>query len=313
MNDSKKPSSQGTREVVVDLGDDLLEDSPAISHPSLESTARAPVDAQVSDSFTSQKVDVVELLESAEILRKEGFPRDAKKVLHQVLIRHPGHLRAQTLLADLQNAELKEILEDRDPVRSARISRDFFSEEEDPDALLRKLDQELQLGLFRVLDHSEAILPEGYEDSGSELSENLIREVEQKCSGLSVSDLTDLGIGFLEMELSQVATYLFTRASLELDPDHPEGQLLSRSIIGLLALSLLHQGRAYEAFFHLQPLVSDFEIRNEDKLELFYLLGRAYELMNKNSLAFEFYLQVWSIDPQYRDVERRLRKKSKSK
>jgi tetratricopeptide (TPR) repeat protein len=255
-------------------------------------------------------MDLAEALQNAALLRQEGFSADAKKTIHQVLMSQPGYSRAQSLLDEIQKAEIKLLLEQDRSARPSRSPQDPVSEE-DPDLLLRKLDQELQLGLFSFLSDSDSGSPVDRESIEAEVSEKWIQGLEAEYPDLSVDDRVNLGIAFLEMGLSTVATYFFSRASQGLNPENPNFSLLNRSVVCLLALSLLHQGKAYEAFFYLQPLVGDREIRNEDKLELFYLMGRSYEFMNKIDLAAEFFLQVWNVDPNYRDIERRLRKKNK--
>ncbi len=291
MDDSKKPSSQGSREVQVDLGDDLLVDTSFIPRPS--------------------PMGVNDWMQSADILLREGFSPDAKKLLHQVLIHQPGNSRARVLLEEIQKAEIQGMLEPQKLGKSAKNRQETLHEDEDPDLVLKKLDHELQLGLFSSTADSRTLSPRLGDVWAPEISEQLIHEVDQKYFDASTQDWIDLGIAFLEMELSSVATHLFTRASQRLNSSSSDTPLLSRSVICLLALSLLHQGKPFEAFIQLQPLVRDFEIQNADKLELFYLMGRAYDLMGKSEMAFEFYLQVFNIDPHYRDIEKQLRKKSK--
>ncbi|NBU22245.1 hypothetical protein EBS43_12670, partial [bacterium] len=119
----------------------------------------------------------------------------------------------------------------------------------------------------------------------------------------------DLGVGFLEMELSMIAIRLFSGAQKRLEGwEDSQSQELNLSATSLLALALLQEGKPYEAYSEIQPLLHDLDIPLDRKVELYYLVGRAFESLRKFQMAQEFYSQVIKIDPKYRDTSDRIQK-----
>ncbi len=118
-------------------------------------------------------------------------------------------------------------------------------------------------------------------------------KLEQGLIGASLQDWVDLGIAFLEMDFYQIAVRLFTGACRKIDSEMQGEQSLSAT--SLLAFSLILLGRPYEAISALQPLLRDVDLKAEQKIELYYLMGRTYDLLKKDELAL-----------RYRDVEYRV-------
>ena len=272
----------------IDLGDDLLE---TIDHWGAPSDL---VDASLEESF-----------HSAQILMQEGFLADAKRELRQILIKNPDHLEAQKLLQHMNEAELKNALEGNwvqprlSPLKS---SEDF----EDVEGLMHRLDAELELGIF-----TETSSPVKLNQLSLFQDQALLQEygtqLEKELSQASPKDWIDLGIGFLEMELSSLAIRLFAGAQRQAEKeDEASSKDLRLSATSLLALALLQEGKPYEAYSQIQPLLHDLDLSMEKKVELYYLVGRSFESMRKYEIAQEFYSQVMKIDPKYRDTSNRL-------
>jgi tetratricopeptide (TPR) repeat protein len=305
MTKNQDPASEqdGTR---VDLGDDLLEKTAMLSksEPSMhEMDEKRLLLDEVSDSPTlAEGID--DVLESAKILMNEGLLDDAKKNLHRVLIADPNNWTARQQLQEIQDLELKQILggeEVRRPFHKRNQS--VLSEESDSDFIARQLDQDLNLGIFSDNPELPALSENEIDGVFSRVEKNLTD------SNALPQDWIDLGIAFFEMDLHSVAAHLFSGACKRLNSEAPEEfpQFLSAS--SLLAYALILSGRPYDAISKIQPLISDSKILLQDKAELFYLMGRSYEQMRRYDLAGQFYHRVMEIDPYYRDIYSRLRRK----
>jgi tetratricopeptide (TPR) repeat protein len=290
MDDEKKASTAAPVDSTrIDLGEDLLEKTARLSFNSVE-----PTDVH----FGLEKVP--DRLESAKILIREGFADDAKKILHKVLILDPGNAMASQTLNEIHELELKQIFgsgEARRRVFEPKAA-DFLSDV-DSEVLMRKLDQDLDLGLSR---------PFSLFDDQDQLDSYCTR-IENDLSRAQAlpQDWIDLGIGFLEMDLYSISTRLFEGAcrKLESNSSEPDKKILSSSC--LLALSQILAGKPFEAVSCLQPLVRDSGFERGGHLEIFYLLGRAYELMGRLDLGAYYYQQVAKVDPVYRDIDHRLK------
>ena len=276
----------------VDLGEDLLE---KIDHGGGTSTS------------SSRGGSLEESFHSAQILLQEGFRADAKRELRQILMRDPGFLEAQKLLDQMNEAELKSVLEGHS--LSSRSGHSVTSEEAwDAEVLMRRLDAELELGIFTDAPPSVKLSQFSMFQDQTLLQE-YVESLEKELAQAEPKDWIDLGIGFLEMELSSIAIRLFAGAQKRAEKSE---EALSRDLLlsatSLLALTLLQEGKPYEAFSQLQPLLHDLDISIEKKVELYYLVGRSFEAMRKFEMAQEFYSQVIKIDPKYRDTSNRLHK-----
>ncbi len=238
-----------------------------------------PTTTAVTFEKTSQKVPLTlekieDLFQSAKILVQEGILEDAKRILRQILRFDSNQVNAKKLLEELGQQELKAMLGD-----SSTKNREGLSLEElDSEQVMRFLDADLGLGIF----------------SDPEFTENL----DQELATLTPKDRIDIGIAFLEMGLYDLAARQFLVAKREAH------QFLVAS--SLLAYSLIMAGRAYEATHHLEPILGDSEFPATEKIDLIYLMGRAYEQLRRPDLAFQWYEQVFQVDPHYRDVEKRL-------
>jgi len=331
MGDEKQSTADATR---VDLGDDLLEktamlvvDSETTASPSPTLSTQeiagetqgeydqAPGVAQHSaDDFSAAldiqhdpkanvsfgSAEIPDFLENAKILVSEGFSKDAKKILHKILFLDPGNVTARQILEEVRALELKQIFgegEARRPI-FGRKNEDFLADVDSED-LMRKLDLDLNLGMSQSFSL--------FEDQA--LMDSFCAKMEKELiqAQTSPQDWIDLGIGFLEMNLYFVSTRLFQGAYRRLDPTVPETRQTVLSASCLLALSQILAGKPFDAVSCLQPLVRDNDIKKEDKIEVYYLLGRTYESMKRQDLAFYYYKQVVEIQPHYRDIDQRLK------
>jgi len=308
--DANDPSSPDVhRSTRVDLGDDLLQEKTVVlpANPLGDPATGVQANLLLTEESAQGKQgteSVSDLLESAKILVNEGFVEDAKKTLRQILILEPAHVGARQFLAKIQKQELEQIIEDKEVYRPAlRKDPVQLVEPDDVETVLRQLDQDLQLGI--ISDHTGIQVSSQLSLFESpELLDEFCVQLEKTLVGSSAQDWIDLGIGFLEMEFYSIAIRLFTGACQA----HARDKDLKLSANTLLAFSLILAGRPFEATTKIQPMLYDSDLKEENKVELFYLMGRIYELMKKFELTLDFYHQVIAIDPYYRDVDLRAKR-----
>lgn len=301
------PEGEGTR---VDLGDDLLEftassklEAPIPREPSEDS-------AIISEDEFAKPIpasEVEDQLQSARILLGEGLTDEAKKILRRILITDPHHVLARQTLNGIHELELKQIFGEERKIPSLRKRRsEPVLSDLDADRIMRSLDRDLGLGMFAETAGSNptpgfpmAADPKALE----EYSEALERQLRDATG----QDRMDLGIAFLEMGVPELAERQFRVACriLVSDPDVNSSGILPAT--ALLAHALILLGRAFDATITIQAVLRDTEIKHENKIEFFYLMGRAYETMRKPDIAARWYEQVKESDPRYRDVDSRLR------
>ena len=271
----------------VDLGQDLL-----------EKTTTLHTEVPPSNLNSDQ---IADLLQSARILMAEKILDEAKKILRQIIRNDSQNLEALKLLEELQclelNALIGEMTENRGNPGVKSILDDVNSEE-----VMKKLDLDLKLGIFFETQSSFVFSESGLFNNKESL-EKFEKNLETELVSLSTKDHIDIGIAFLEMGLYEIAAKRFRVAKR--DP------LESLMATGLEAYAQILSGHSFEATLNLEPLLRDSEILAVDKIELLYLMGRAYEQLQKPELAKEWYMQAKAVDPLYRDIENRLRFLSK--
>jgi hypothetical protein len=112
-------------------------------------------------------------------------------------------------------------------------------------------------------------------------------------AALSIRDRADLAIGFLQMEMPEVAVSL-------LEP----GAGLSGSYLAVYCAALLRSDRAFECASQLEARLRDEELKGDVRRELEYLLARARERLGEDVLACE----LFRLLSEYRDSAMRYRK-----
>lgn len=287
----------------IDLGDDLLDPTRAKSGV-LSKDVADPDATRAGTSWTDDQ------LQSARINLSEGFADEAKKILRKVLIRDPRSLAARKLLEEIQEIELKQIFSgapDRRPApfkerAAVDASEAAVAADEahvDADRVTADLDRDFKLGM---------LLQDELQTPG-ELSlfadkaalERFSTELDRSLSGAGSQDRIDLAVGFLEMGIWDVAIHLLEAASRD-NPD-PEQRLSSLS---LLAVARMGAGRAFDAIQSIQVALHDAELRQDGKVDLMYLMGRAHERLSRAAEALTWYAQVRELKPGHRDVTERL-------
>lgn len=229
---------------------------------------------------TTAQLSLVEMIQNAEILISEGLFDEAKRLLRKVLIQDANHSLARKMQENLQELELKKIFSD-----SENEKTESEQEEDDIEAIIQKLSHDLHLEDLSLFQDQEEI-------------QNFCCSLEKKLSCELPQAWVDLGIAFLEMELYSISVRLFAGAC----------QRGEQSAVPLLACALLAVGKPLQALSEIQPLLKDLEIPKAQKIELYYWMGRCYEKIGKTALGVQYYQFIFETEPNYRDVERRLKK-----
>jgi tetratricopeptide (TPR) repeat protein len=114
----------------------------------------------------------------------------------------------------------------------------------------------------------------------------------------------DLGVAYKEMGLLDDAVREFETAARD-----PKRECICRSMIGMIQIE---RGNINEAIDALMRGLNA-KVRTQDQeVVLMFEIGACYEQKKMNPKALEFYQKVLSKDPNYRDVQERVRRLSKS-
>lgn len=299
---SPAPDDGATR---VDLGEDLLEKTRLTRAPQ-SATPESRIELFAAGPISPEQIE--DLLQSARILAGEGLIEDAKRVLRRVLVADPGRLTACKMLEEIHETELKQIFgESEMPRRRSGAHLPASALEATAESVLRGLDQDLGLGM--QTDNSALFRDrEALEEFGARMDRDF--------AASPVPERIDLGIAFLEMGLPGLAVRHFRAAvnTLAFAPDAAMDQSAETGgtspllvATGLLAHALIADGRGFDATLALQQILNDVEIQRERKLDLLYLMGRAFESLEKPDVARGWYAQAAEIEPHYRDLDERLR------
>jgi tetratricopeptide (TPR) repeat protein len=254
-------------------------------------------------------------MQSARILMGEGIFEDAKRILRRILLTDPSLVEARKHLEEIHETELKQIFGESETPRHRlrRAAEPITPIEISADIVMQGLDRDLKLGIFDERgdagDEGRAAQLSLFKDKAA--MERFGARMDEDFGGAPAAERIDLGIAFLEMGLYDLAVRHFQAATSrlvleELKEGTPREPALAAT--GLLAYALILGGRAFEATIRLQPLLNDVELDKSRKLDLIYLMGRAFEAMGKLEEARQWFGQAAEIDPAYRDVLERLRR-----
>lgn len=239
-----------------------------------------------------KKLDVDDALKTAQIFRNEGLFEDAKHTLRKLISQFPDELRPRTELQEIQKEELTLILNEVQTGQRRARSRLTPPPRiivEDSDSIIQKLARDLDLGDVQVEKEPALVL---------------------SAEGLSVKDLLDVGIAFLQMGSYNSAAEKFRSviSSLQSQPveDIRVRELLV-SAMELLANTYVEGNHAFDAILFLETALSDNFIPSQMKIGLMYWMGRAHYKTAQKDLAKMWFEEVAKRNPDYRDTDYRLR------
>jgi len=217
------------------------------------------------------------------MMRKaERFTAKRNYYLARKALRH-----AQALGADeeIVKAKLREIrkLELPDGLYNT-ISSDRPESKVDTADVLERLEQE-----FDLADDGDT----------AELGDLVDRRIDSILQETDPRTILDFGVGLHEMGLFRQAESLFIRAVEEF-PEY------AFDAYYLAAISKLSRRDYAGAVSILKRLSGDAAKSEQDKIQIYYVLGEAFEKMRQPDRSREFFEKVAEIDANYRNIRHKL-------
>jgi tetratricopeptide (TPR) repeat protein len=238
--------------------------------------------------------ELEDALEEAEFFCSRGLFDDARAILDEQLTRHPNNPLLRERLAELDAQEEQQ--------------RGSGAREKPAD---EKLAYNLgtSLDALESLDYADIEAAEGHanEDQQVDVEEVFAKFKEGVAKQISVEDSDshyNLGIAYKEMLLLDDAIREFDVAAR--DPKH---ECVCRSMIGMIEIERGRVNEAIEAF--LQGLDASVKDPTQETV-LCFEIGAAYEVKKMTKEALSYYQKAMRRDPNYRDVQERVRRLSKN-
>jgi tetratricopeptide (TPR) repeat protein len=238
--------------------------------------------------------ELEDALDEAEFFCSRGLFDDARAILTEQLSKHPNNPLLRERLAELDAQE----------VQRGSGAREKPREEEG-----RSFDLGSSLDALESLDYANMEPAEGHagEDEQVDVEEVFAKFKEGVAKQISVEDSDshyNLGIAYKEMLLLDDAIREFDVAAR--DPKH---ECVCRSMIGMIQIERGNINEAIEAF--LQGLNASIKDPSQETV-LCFEIGAAYEAKKMNKDALSYYQKAMRRDPNYRDVQERVRRLSKA-
>jgi tetratricopeptide (TPR) repeat protein len=246
----------------------------------------------VSTSGGAAAQELEDALDEAEFFCSRALFDDARAIINDQLAKHPNHPLLHERLGDIDEQE------------RARGSgaRERPREEQD-----RAFDIASSLDALEDLD--EQFVPaEGHaEGEQVDVEEVFAKFKEGVAKQISVDDSDshyNLGIAYKEMMLLDDAIREFEIAARD-----PKRECVCRSMIGMVQIERGNVNEAIDAFIlGLEAPIKD----PQQETVLCYEIGAAYEAKKVVKEALSYYQKAMRRDPNYRDVQERVRRLAKS-
>ncbi len=241
--------------------------------------------------------ELEDALDEAEFFCSRGLLEDARTILLEQLARFPNHPLVQERLEELDGLEAERTSGTRERAGGTR------------DDHAPSLDLGTSLDALESLDY-QALEPAEGHSHGSEqvdVEEVFAKFKEGVAKQISVDDSEshyNLGIAYKEMQLLDDAVREFDVAAR--DPKH---ECVCRSMIGMIEIERGNINQAIDAF--LAGLHASVKEPSQETA-LCFELGAAYEAKKMLKDALSYYQKAMRRDPNYRDVQERVRRLSKA-
>jgi len=227
---------------------------------------------------------VAEALEEADFYLSQELIEEAREVLLDALGDEPGD---KTLLAKLRELDA---LEEAAAATGAAAPADRLA-----NAVLE--DQSFALAEKLAGEPASAQGPSGPVDVSdviAQFKEGVKRQVDKTDTATHY----DLGIAYMEMGLHAEAIDEFRLCLSDPDKEHTAHTMI--------ALSHVANGTMEAAIEHFKLALESRSLAPEARLELWFEIGNALELLGNASEALIWYEKVEEQNPQYRDVAARI-------
>ena len=261
--------------------------------PGQRQNTSIPPAASIGAVAASRELE--DALEEAEFFCSRGLFDDARSILEEQLQKHP------------KNPLLRERLGEVD----AQVAQQRGSgAREKPREQDRSFDIAASLDALESLDYGEqAPQASAFQDPNQQIDveEVFAKFKEGVAKQISVDDSDshyNLGIAYKEMMLVDDAIREFEVAARD-----PKRECVCRSMIGMIEIERGNLNEAIDAF--IQGLNSPHKDPQQETV-LCYEIGAAYEAKKLGKDALSYYQKAMRRDPNYKDVQERVRRLSKN-
>jgi tetratricopeptide (TPR) repeat protein len=265
----------------------------SFGHISMVPRTSKPPTAGVSGGST---IELEDALDEAEFFCSRGLYDDARAILTEQLSKHPNHVLLNERLAeiDAQDGQRGSGAREKPQQDLAMAADDAF---------------DLAHGLDALEDYANIEPAEGHanEEQQVDVEEVFAKFKEGVAKQISVDDYGahyDLGIAYKEMHLLDDAIREFDVAAGD-----PDRECVCRSMIGMIEIERGRVNEAIESF--LQGLNARIKEPQQETV-LCYEIGAAYEARKMNKDALSYFQKAMRRDPNYRDVQERVRRLAKA-
>jgi tetratricopeptide (TPR) repeat protein len=275
-----------------EVGDDqLLMRGQSTERPGAPSVAPANIGA-----VSSRELE--DALDEAEFFCSRGLLDDARAILHEQLTKHPNNPLLRERIAELDAQDEQRGSGARERPRDERAAGGD-----------RAYDIAASLDALESLDYNGIQPAEGHANTEQQVDveEVFAKFKEGVAKQISVDDSDshyNLGIAYKEMMLIDDAIREFEVAAQD-----PKRECVCRSMIGMVELERGRLNEAIDAF--LMGLNSPNKDPQQETV-LCYEIGAAYEAKKQNKEALSYYQKAMRRDPNYRDVQERVRRLAKN-
>ncbi|AKV04029.1 TPR domain protein [Labilithrix luteola] len=268
--------------------------------PSVLPPPPAPPPLAISpSSAAAAHHDLEDALDEAEFFCSRGLFDDARAILVEQLGRYPNNPLLRERLAELDAQE----------EQRGSGAREKPREEQQQASQESGYDIGASLDALEGLDYGDVEPAEGYanDDQQVDVEEVFAKFKEGVAKQISVDDSEshyNLGIAYKEMMLVDDAIREFEVASRD-----PMRECVCRSMIGMIEIERGNLNEAIEAF--LAGLNAAIKEPQQETM-LCYEIGAAYEAKKLGKEALTYYQKCMRRDPNYRDVQERVRRLAKN-
>ena len=273
-------------------------DEPEAGHETAHQPRTASKQPSVAPASLGQVAsrDLEDALDEAEFFCSRGLYDDARLILTEQLSSHPKNPLLRERLAEIDAQEAQRGSGAREKPRQAA--------EQD-----RAFDIAASLDALESLGDEYAQPAEGHAgpDEQVDVEEVFAKFKEGVAKQISVDDSDshyNLGIAYKEMMLLDDAVREFDVAARD-----PKRECVCRSMIGMIYIEQGKVNEAIDAF--LQGLNAPVKDPQQETV-LCFEIGAAYEAKKMNKDALSYYQKAMRRDPNYRDVQERVRRLAKN-
>ncbi len=255
---------------------------------------RMPSAAPVANIGAASSRELEDALDEAEFFCSRGLLDDARTILQEQLTKHPNNPLLRERIAELEAQDEQ---------------RGSGARERPREGADRAYDIAQSLDALESLDYNGIQPAEGHANTEQQVDveEVFAKFKEGVAKQISVDDSDshyNLGIAYKEMMLIDDAIREFEVAAQD-----PKRECVCRSMIGMIEIERGRMNEAIDAF--LLGLNSPNKDAQQETV-LCYEIGAAYEAKKMNKEALSYYQKAMRRDPNYRDVQERVRRLAKN-